>query len=898
MAALLRGVARMDAVEAPPADRLEAGARLAHFEILSELGRGGMGIVYLAEDVKLRRRVALKVLPAAVARDEERRRRLLREARAAAAVSHPNIAAVYDVGEAEGRVYVAMERVTGESVRAHMAGALLGVGDAVEIVLQVLRGLAAAHAAGLVHRDLKPDNVMIAADGMVKVLDFGLAKRTDESAPTGGDTTSLLTSNGQLLGTPAYMSPEQIAAGTVDARSDLFSVGVMLYEMLVGHRPFTGPSTGALLAAVLSREPAPPVGARPEVGAALSQVVLRCLAKDPGARPADARSLAAELATAAPPDTQTAIEPAAARMSAPVASRTWRAARVVAAGLALAVLGAGGWLVWRREAAGGTDQESPGSTSTASASGAATGAPDAAPKPTAVTELPIPPSRSEEARTAYAAATRAIRDANGQAFEDQLRRAVQLDPEMAAAHLRLALIHVLYFGGDRSAAREPWSRAVSLRGTLSERDRLYLDALEPFVARQPPDRMETGRRLESLTQRFPADAELFDTLGFILAGWDDERSLGAFRRSIEIDPDFANSWQAIGYLHAASGRDEEALSALDRCLAVAPGSPDCLGERANFLGDRGRCAEMDATIRNALAANSGIMPNWHNLRVAALVALGRPEEVIEQVLQAKWTMVPDARRRFAELRDRAYVALLSGDFLRVEPLAKEGQAAAAGSADAVTYLELAALRMDAALQTGRRDDAARVAAGYVRKSETWIEGDRGYPIWALRAMREGGLISAGQFEQRRQDELARLRRNGAPEWHVWTVGYGDLMFNWPGDAAEAVAKLPSVFEPPLGATIARMGAGIAALHTGDPARAAALLVPVLRGCWLWQQVLPELTAQLALGQALEQTGDKPGACAAYDKALHRWGNAKPKSVTGDDARARSKALGCPAAPPK
>src|SRR5262245_10581031 len=223
----LREVARVDEL-APPDPRPGRADRIAHFRILDELGRGGMGIVYLAHDEKLRRSVALKVLPPSVTRHEEKRRRFLREARAAASVSHPNLATIYDVGEEDGRVYIAMEQVEGRTLRELLARGRLPLDDVLELAGQILAGLSKAHEKGIVHRDLKPDNVMVTAEGVAKLLDFGLAKQDrDVDVPLGeADTATSDTGARQVLGTPGYMSPEQARGKPVDSRSDIFSFGV------------------------------------------------------------------------------------------------------------------------------------------------------------------------------------------------------------------------------------------------------------------------------------------------------------------------------------------------------------------------------------------------------------------------------------------------------------------------------------------------------------------------------------------------------------------------------------------------------------------------------------------------------------------------------------------------
>jgi len=275
--------------------------RIAHFRIVERIGRGGMGIVYRAQDEKLGRPVALKVLPPGFEQDRDRRSRFIREARAAAAVAHPNIAAIHEIGEDDGRVFIAMELVEGVTLRAMLEKGPLPPANAVRIGLQIARALAKAHAAGVVHRDLKPDNVMVGEDLHAKVLDFGLAKVTGPGAsavetPSAIERGETATREGVLLGTPQYMSPEQAKGRPIDARSDVFSLGILLYEMVAGKRPFDGVSVAEVIIAI-DRDPPPPltsvVGTLP---AGLGRVIDRCLEKDAGRRYADGKGVADDLA--------------------------------------------------------------------------------------------------------------------------------------------------------------------------------------------------------------------------------------------------------------------------------------------------------------------------------------------------------------------------------------------------------------------------------------------------------------------------------------------------------------------------------------------------------------------------------------------------------------------------
>ncbi len=263
------------------------GRTLGHYEITERLGEGGMGAVYKARDAHLGRFVAIKVLPAAKVADPDRKRRFEQEARAASALNHPNIVTIHDIDSADGTDFIAMEYVSGKTLADVIARRVMPPADVLKYAVQIGEALGAAHAAGIVHRDLKPANVMVTETGLVKVLDFGLAKLT-EAAPGSGtpltETAPTQTQRGVIVGTVAYMSPEQAEGRKVDARSDIFSFGVVLYEMVTGRRPFEGEGGASTLAAILSKEPAPPSSIVGGLPFELERAVLRCLRKDPERR--------------------------------------------------------------------------------------------------------------------------------------------------------------------------------------------------------------------------------------------------------------------------------------------------------------------------------------------------------------------------------------------------------------------------------------------------------------------------------------------------------------------------------------------------------------------------------------------------------------------------------------
>jgi serine/threonine protein kinase len=280
---------------ARPAQRDLAGSRFRNYEVMSRLGAGGIGEVWLARDSNLKREVALKLLSPRFAGDPHHVRRFQQEARAASSLNHPNIVTVYEIGETEGVLFIAQERVAGETIRQRLMRGTMDFREILEIAIQTAAALGAAHSAGVVHRDIKPENVMIRPDGLVKVLDFGLARFVERPTGTGSASLDSCSVPGFVLGTVRYMSPEQARGLPVDGRSDIFSLGVMLYEMAAGSPPFSGLTPTDTLAAILANDPPPLSRHARGIPARFERLVQRCLAKDPAARYASAEELRDEL---------------------------------------------------------------------------------------------------------------------------------------------------------------------------------------------------------------------------------------------------------------------------------------------------------------------------------------------------------------------------------------------------------------------------------------------------------------------------------------------------------------------------------------------------------------------------------------------------------------------------
>ncbi len=860
------------------ASELVAGDEVAHFVIRDRVGAGGMGVVYRALDRKLGRDVALKVLPPEALDDAERRARFLREARAAAAVTHANIVTVYEVGEDGARVFVAMELVEGSSLRNRLDGGAMDERAALDVTVGIARALVAAHARGIVHRDIKPDNVMLASDGSVKVLDFGLAKwREAEGQSSGASATAhavtatAATEAGRILGTPAYMSPEQALGGTVDRPCDVFSLGVVTYEMLSGARPFVGDTTQQLLVAVARDAPVP------MEGSPHWPLLERMLAKAPADRPTAAdvvealSSAPAPGRAAVPATTNSAVVVAGDGASRP-RRRAW-----VSLGVAVAATVAVG-AAWRL--LGRTDSApEAGTAASASASASVAG-----PKGVGLLDLPEPARCNDAARAAYRGGLRDMHDGVWELAHRQFKKAAEADPGCAEANLRLSQTGQWYLPMEE--VRRAYKRAVDLRDRLSERDQVLLDAFHFTIRAEPPSRLEMSAKFREGSARFPGDAELLNWGAY--ADPERARAIAALEAATRIDPAYSDAWQTLATTQYGAGQTEKAEEAFSRCIAVARNSADCLWSRADFRAAEGRCEAARDDWKAILAIDeSQALPRF--FLADAQLALGAPLASVRQTLEAHWEKSPPDKRKWDEPTDQALVSVLQGDFAaartRLAPLATHRDflgVVAHGLILSEIELETASPRAAAAVARKAFADAS--VLGERQDHEHWHDDWREH-LDAI-AMLDGGatLLPGDHWTVR-----GRQTQRGA-----WSLRHALTARD------EASAKAALALRPETTLRSANYDqhewayTGRALLRAGEYEEAIPWLEKASRVCRPLTRPFLLTRTHAWLGEALEGAGRAKEACAPYAAVLRRWGSAKPRSLTADAVRKRAAAIGCEA----
>ncbi|MDI3288936.1 serine/threonine-protein kinase [Polyangium sp. 15x6] len=855
--------------------RFLSGETFGRYVVESLLGEGGMGEVYRALDTRLGRRVALKVLRRDTDLSEDawahEASRMLREARAAAGLSHAGIVAIYDVGELDGTAFIAMEIAEGEPLRALVGG---DAGDARKILIlhDVARALAAAHQAGLVHRDVKPENIVVSRSGTVKVLDFGIARGLDRETDPGARTLEAEPAESLFHGTPAYTAPEQLTGEALDARSDQFGWGVVAHELFEGELPFRadkGPA--ALMSSILADEPKPMTRA-PE---AIRPLVKRALAKDPADRFPSMAALADELALLSL-EADAAPEPPLP--TNPPGRAPFPADRALALVALVAVLAAFAWIVVRREKPSDAAPVLPAAS--------------AAPPPRiAITDLPLPTTDSPEALVAYREGVQAVRDASWATARFAFERARKADPSLALAHLRYAMVAM--DTEDLNASREAYRVAFLLRSSLSDRDRSLLDALEPFLQRDPPDVAEMRRRFAELSARYPGDAELVYWEFFPIPQRKPADLLAFTERCLALDDRYADCLQIQARALIALGRHEEARRALDRCVEVAPTAGDCMFDRAAVEIMSNRCVGLEEVTRSWVAREPDL-GRAHSYLACSLYGQGRENAAVRAVVDTATQKLRASGFQVEALTLDFGFAAGTGDFESALRIAR--QPGVVGDID--HEAGPTARHVFLLMELGRTADAGRVAQDFLARQTASLRSatmdcivDPEPSFYA--AAHRAGLLSEAERASHRESWIRRCVQEGDAAG-AWYGGYA-LPVTTPDEAHEALAAMPrsSLPEgiPYYRAQSAAALRGKVRFLAGDMDGALPDLVEASSHCGMLLDPVHYLQNQHRLGVAREMRGEKDLACEAYRAVLSRWGESKD-SITARDAARRAKALGC------